>query len=145
VPEIHISNNLYKMSFPCILSFGYFPGVRMSCADVSEPSVRSIFRGLMKNMNDEKGAWYYVCRVRDGRANGGGGHQVLGRSESISGCGGGGIKGACLVAARLLCVFSLSRFCFSVCRSGFQAVLRTRPSSLFILFGCICISIASLI
>jgi hypothetical protein len=58
---------------------------------------------------------------------------------------GGGIKVACLVAARLLCVFCLSRSSFSVCRIGFQAVLRTRPSSLFILYGCICISIASLI
>jgi hypothetical protein len=30
---------------------------------------------------------------------------------------------------RLLCVFCLSSFSFSVCRCGFQAVLRTRPSS----------------
>jgi hypothetical protein len=34
----------------CIFSFGYFPGVRLSFSDVSEPSVRSIFKGLMKNM-----------------------------------------------------------------------------------------------
>jgi hypothetical protein len=34
----------------CIFSFGYFPGVRLSFADVSEPSVRSIFKGLMKNI-----------------------------------------------------------------------------------------------
>jgi hypothetical protein len=33
--------------------------------------------------------------ARDGRTNGGGEHQVLGRSEWIG--GGGGIKGACLV------------------------------------------------
>jgi hypothetical protein len=32
-------------------------------------------------------------------------------------------KGACVVAARLLCVFCLSRFSFSVCRRGFQASL----------------------
>jgi hypothetical protein len=74
--------------------------------------------------------------AQDGRTHGGGEHQVLGRSEWIGGCVGGGIKGACLVAARLLCVFCLSCFSFSVCRRGFQAVLRTRPSSLFILFGC---------
>jgi hypothetical protein len=43
--------------------------------------------------------------ARDGRTNGGGEHQVLGRSEWMGGCRGGGIKGACLVAARLLCVF----------------------------------------
>jgi hypothetical protein len=33
--------------------FGYFPGLRLSFADVSEPSVRSIFKGfkgLMKNI-----------------------------------------------------------------------------------------------
>jgi hypothetical protein len=30
-----------------MFSFGYFPGVRLSLADVSEPSVRSIFNGLM--------------------------------------------------------------------------------------------------
>jgi hypothetical protein len=33
-----------------MFSFGYFPGVRLSFADVSEPSVRSIFKGL-KNLN----------------------------------------------------------------------------------------------
>jgi hypothetical protein len=31
----------------CTFSFGYFPGVRLSFADVSEPSVRSIFKGWM--------------------------------------------------------------------------------------------------
>jgi hypothetical protein len=31
-----------------MFSFGYFPGVRLSFADVSEPSVRSIFKGWMK-------------------------------------------------------------------------------------------------
>jgi hypothetical protein len=33
-----------------MFSFGYFPGVRLSFADVSEPSVRSIFKGWMKNI-----------------------------------------------------------------------------------------------
>jgi hypothetical protein len=33
-----------------MFSFGYFHGVRLSFADVSEPSVRSIFKGLMKNI-----------------------------------------------------------------------------------------------
>jgi hypothetical protein len=32
-----------------MFSFGYFPGDRLSFADVSELSVRSIFKGLMKN------------------------------------------------------------------------------------------------
>jgi hypothetical protein len=31
-----------------MFSFGYFPGVRLIFADVSEPSGRSIFKGLMK-------------------------------------------------------------------------------------------------
>jgi hypothetical protein len=43
---------------PCMFSFGYFPGVRLSFTDVSEPSVRSIFKGWMKNMNSERRAWY---------------------------------------------------------------------------------------
>jgi hypothetical protein len=34
----------------CIFSFGYFPGVRLSFADVSEPSVTSIFKDLIKNI-----------------------------------------------------------------------------------------------
>jgi hypothetical protein len=34
----------------CMFSFGYFPGVTLSFADVSEPSVRSIFKGWMKNI-----------------------------------------------------------------------------------------------
>jgi hypothetical protein len=38
----------------CISSFGYFPSVRLSFGDVSEPSVRSFFKGLMKNMKGEK-------------------------------------------------------------------------------------------
>jgi hypothetical protein len=32
-----------------IFSFGYFPGVRLSFADVSKHSVRSNFKGWMKN------------------------------------------------------------------------------------------------
>jgi hypothetical protein len=35
----------------CMFSFGYFPGVRLSFADISEPSVRSIFKGVMKNIH----------------------------------------------------------------------------------------------
>jgi hypothetical protein len=34
----------------CIFCFGYFPSVRLSLADVSEPSVTSILKGLMKNI-----------------------------------------------------------------------------------------------
>jgi hypothetical protein len=48
--------------------------------------------------------------VRDGRANGGGRHQVLGGSEWMGRCGGGGIKEACLVAVGLLCVPLVSIF-----------------------------------
>jgi hypothetical protein len=44
--------------------------------------------------------------VQDGRANGGGRHQVLGGSEWIGRCGGGGIKEACLVAVRFCVVCS---------------------------------------
>jgi hypothetical protein len=40
--------------------------------------------------------------ARDGRANGGGRHQVLGGSERTGRCGGGRYKGAGLVAVRLL-------------------------------------------
>jgi hypothetical protein len=36
-----------------MFSFGYFPGVTLSFADVSEPSVRSIFKGLIKNVGSE--------------------------------------------------------------------------------------------
>ena len=31
----------------CMYSFGYFPGVRLLFADVSEPSINSIFKGWM--------------------------------------------------------------------------------------------------
>ena len=31
----------------CMYSFGYFPGVRLWFADVSEPSISSIFKGWM--------------------------------------------------------------------------------------------------
>jgi len=56
----------------------------------------------------------------------------------------GGIKDACPVTVGFLCVVCLSRFSLSVCIRGFQAELRIRPSSLFMLFGCISISMASL-
>jgi hypothetical protein len=59
--------------------------------------------------------------------------QVVGSPEWISGCGGGGIKQRCQVGAGLVCVVCLSHFSLSVCRSGFQAVLRISPSSLFML------------
>ena len=48
------------------------------------------------------------------------------------------------VADRLLHEVCLSRFSLSMCKRGFQAVLRIRPSSLFMLLGCISISMASL-
>jgi hypothetical protein len=58
--------------------------------------------------------------------------------------GWGGIRDACQVMVGLLCVEWLAHFSLSVCRRGFQALLRIRPSSLFTLFGCISISMASL-
>jgi hypothetical protein len=52
-----VTNFLINLDFrfsPCSETymgfFGYFPGVRLSFADVSEPSVRSIFKGWMKNI-----------------------------------------------------------------------------------------------
>ena len=49
---------------------------------------------------------------------------------------GGGIREAYQGAVGLLCIVWLSRFSLSVCRRGFQALLRIRPSSLFMLCGC---------
>ena len=42
-----ISKKLQTLSIICICSFGYFPGVSLRSADVSEPSVGSIFKGCM--------------------------------------------------------------------------------------------------
>jgi hypothetical protein len=51
-----------------MFSFGYFPGFRLSFADVSEPFVMSIFKGWMKNMNvrGERGIYIYRVRVSTG-------------------------------------------------------------------------------
>ena len=57
---------------------------------------------------------------------------------------GGGIREACSGAVGLLCTVWLSRFSFRRCRRGFQDLLSISPSSLFILCGCISISMASL-
>ena len=69
--------------------------------------------------------------------------QVVGGSGWVGGCGGGGIKDMCQVAVGFLHEVCLSRFSLSMCKRGFQAVRRIRPSSLFML-GCISISMASL-
>jgi hypothetical protein len=49
--EKHLVAILYFKLSPCfeycIYSFGYFPGVRLWFADVSEPSVSSIFKDWM--------------------------------------------------------------------------------------------------
>jgi hypothetical protein len=37
---------------PCIFSLAYFPGFRLSFADVSESSVRSIFKGLKMDLTE---------------------------------------------------------------------------------------------
>jgi len=63
----------------------------------------------------------------------------VGGSRWVGGCGGGGTKVVCQVAVGLLHEVCLSRFSLSMCKRGFQAVLRIRPSSLFMLFGCISI------
>ena len=68
----------------------------------------------------------------------------MGGSGWVGGCGGGGIKDVCQVSVGFLHEVCLSHFSLSMCRRGFQAVLRIRPSSLFMLLGCISISMASL-
>jgi hypothetical protein len=90
--------------------------------------------------------------VRDGRSNGGGRGQVLGGSEWLGGSGVGGIKGAVWWLSGY-CVFRLYRFSFTVseselrllslmlCRRGFHALLRCKPSSVLMLLGCNWISI----
>jgi hypothetical protein len=88
----------FKFS-PCsesyICFFGYFPVVRLCFADVSKPSIRSIFKGSMWSMKCEWWEESVVCIytvlgfARDGRANGGGRLQVLGGSEWKGRCGGG--------------------------------------------------------
>jgi hypothetical protein len=49
----------------------------------------------------------------------------------------GGVKDVDQAADRLLHEVCLSRFSLIMCKRGFQAVLRIRPSSLFMLLGCI--------
>jgi hypothetical protein len=56
----------------------------------------------------------------------------------------GGIREVCPVTVRLLCTGRLSRLFLSRCNRGFQDLLSVRPSSLFMLNGCISISMASL-
>jgi len=68
----------------------------------------------------------------------------VGGSGWVGGCGGGGIKDVCQVAVRFLHEVCLSRFSLSMCKRDFQAILRIRSSSLFMLLGCISISMASL-
>ena len=46
----HLDFKLSPCFESCIYSFGYFPGVRLWFADVSEPSISSIFKGWMKSM-----------------------------------------------------------------------------------------------
>ena len=57
---------------------------------------------------------------------------------------GGGIREVCPVTVGLLCTGRLSRLFLSMCNRGFQDLLSVRPSSLFMLNGCIYISMASL-
>jgi len=57
---------------------------------------------------------------------------------------GGGIREVCPVTVGLLCTGRLSRLFLRMCNRGFQDLLSVRPSSLFMLNGCISISVASL-
>jgi hypothetical protein len=82
--------------------------------------------------------------ARAGRTNRGGRNQVVGGQSGWVSVEGGGTRDTCQVAVGLLCVEWFARFYLSVCRRGFQALLRIRPSSRFMLFGCISISMASL-
>jgi hypothetical protein len=68
----------------------------------------------------------------------------VGCIDWVGGSGGRRYKDSFSVTVWLLCVFHLSLLSLSAHKSGFQAVLKVRPSSLFILFGCISISMASL-
>jgi hypothetical protein len=45
LPLLFLVIRCISFSESCICSFWYFPGVRLWFADVSEPSVRSIFKG----------------------------------------------------------------------------------------------------
>jgi hypothetical protein len=85
---IILLNLYYKLT---VSTFGCFPSVWVILADVSDPSVRSIFKGL-------KCEWWeksvvFICTVpglfRDGRSNGGWRRQVLGGLEWLGGSGGG--------------------------------------------------------
>jgi hypothetical protein len=57
---------------------------------------------------------------------------------------GEGIREVCPVTVGLLCTGQLSRLFLSMCNRGFQDLLSVRLSSLFMLNGCISISIVSL-
>ena len=47
----------------CICSFGYFTGVKLQLADVSEPCVSSIFKGWMQRVSCEgKQGNLYPCQ-----------------------------------------------------------------------------------
>ena len=50
---------------------------------------------------------------------------------------GGGIREVCPVTVGLLCTGRLSRLFLRMCNRGFQDLLSVRPSSLFMLNGCI--------
>jgi hypothetical protein len=63
--------------------------------------------------------------ARAGRTNRGGRNQVVGGQSgwvSVE----GGIRDACQVAVGLLCVEWFARFSLSLCRRGFQALLRNQ-------------------
>ena len=61
-----------------------------------------------------------------------------------TGCGGCEGDRARVGVRSNYCVLGGCLLSLSLCRSGFQDLLRVRPSSLFMLCGCISISVASL-
>ena len=85
----------YVKYLPCLYFFGYFPGVWLWFADVSEHSICSIFKGWMWSMVGERRTWYlYQGRgLLELAEPMGRGHQVVGGSEWVRRCGGGRYKG----------------------------------------------------
>jgi hypothetical protein len=78
-----------------VSTFGCIPSVWFILADVLDPSVRSIFKGLKCEWWEESEVFINTVPglVRDGRSNGGWRGQVLGGLEWLVESGGGGING----------------------------------------------------
>jgi hypothetical protein len=119
----------------CMCSFGYFPGVRLWFADVSELSVSSIFKGWVWSTKwVVRGERVFIPGprlARAGRTNRGGRNQVVGGQRGWVSVEGGGIRYACQVAVGLLCLEWFARSSLSVCRTvTWHASLIPPPSTL---------------